>query len=231
MGFSNGLKPIRAHLELKLCLPHLAMGWETWGPIRERKPRRQPSIFAAIEHTGEQQTKTQGMTPGPPNRTFWSVHALSERKWLSTGKWGISHQSYFQPQGPAAPLTDLELQDGGGHRWPEPRACPGHLGSWRLINLGKVWAEEGWGGEVIRLFFNTKKGNRKGQLRHQEGAKQVARDKSQSPLPSGFSSVRFSHTLLAQEPQERGWVKITPLLRWRCQGPEKSDSPKGTRLG
>lgn len=74
---------------------------------------------------------------------------LCQRKWLSTGKWEISHLGYFQSPGPAAHLAVLEPWDGGGHCWPEPRACMGHLGSWRLINLGKVQAGEGWGGEVI----------------------------------------------------------------------------------
>lgn len=89
------------------------------------------------------------MTPGPPRRTFWRLRALSERKWLSTGKWGISHQGYFQPPVPAAHLAGLEPWDGGGHHWLEPRVCLGHLSSWRLINLGEVQAGEGWPGEVI----------------------------------------------------------------------------------
>ena len=62
----------------------------------------------------------------------------------------------------SAHVASLESWDGGSHRWPEPRACLGHLGSWGLSKLGKV---QGWGGgEPFDSSLTPKKGTGKVNL-------------------------------------------------------------------
>ena len=100
-----------------------------------------------LQDTGEQQTRAQPVSLGPSSRTFWRLRALSERKWLSTGKGGNLLSRPFQV--PAAHPAGLEPWDGGGHRWPELRICLGHLSSWRLIKLRKRQAGELGVGEAI----------------------------------------------------------------------------------
>lgn len=51
----------------------------------------------------------------------------------------------------SAHLASLESWDGGSHRWPEPRACLGHLGSWGLSKLGKVQGGGEAGGSHLTL--------------------------------------------------------------------------------
>lgn len=135
----------------------LSHGLGNMGSIREWMSRRQPPSICCFRTHSRTTDKAPRSDSRPPSRTSGD-RALSERKWLSTGKWEISHQGYFQPPVPAAHLAGPEPRDGGGHRRPEPRACL-DTGQLETDYSGKSagWRGLGWGSELTLPKKGTEK--------------------------------------------------------------------------
>lgn len=120
------------------------MGWEMWGPGRREErgwvPRGSHPMSAT---TGHWRTTDKGPTQVPLSTQQNLLEtACSVREEVVEHRKGVGGNlpSRLFPV-PAAHLASLEPWDGDSHHWPEPRACLGHLGSWRLIKLGKCRLE------------------------------------------------------------------------------------------
>lgn len=102
------------------------------------------------------------MSLSPSQQNLWRLRALSERKWLSTGKGGISHQGYFQYQLPTWPAWSPGM--GAATTGRNPRTCLGLSGIWRLVRPGRVQAGGAGAGKPSDSSLTVKKGTERVSL-------------------------------------------------------------------